>query len=351
MPTARAYCIDSPDGAFHPTSIERREPGPTEVLFDVLFAGICHSDIHTARSEWGPAHYPLVPGHELAGIVTQVGENVTGFKVGDHVGVGCFVDSCRECDNCQAGLEQFCTGTGRTIWTYNCLDHYGNYTDGGYSTAITVDEKYLLHIPESLPLAEAAPLLCAGITTYSPLKKWGAGPGKQVAIVGMGGLGHVAVKIAVAMGAEVSVISQTMSKEADGRRFGAIDYVATSEKGALRSVAGKFDLVLSTVAAEEDITSLVATCKPGGAFVDVGMPAGKSQLSLRALCGTRAVVAASMIGGIAETQEMLNFCGEHGIVPQVEVISGDQITQAYDNVVASKVRYRYVIDTSTFPEV
>ncbi|MDR2619963.1 MAG: NAD(P)-dependent alcohol dehydrogenase [Propionibacteriaceae bacterium] len=344
-------CIDSPDGLFHPTTIERREPGPNEVLFDVLFAGICHSDIHTARSEWGQAHYPLVPGHELAGIVTQVGENVTGFQVGDHVGVGCFVDSCRECESCLAGKEQFCTGAGRTIWTYNTLDHYGKYTDGGYSTAITVDEKYLLHIPDSLPLDAAAPLLCAGITTYSPLRKWGAGPGKQVAIVGMGGLGHVAVKIAVALGAEVSVISQTRSKEDDGRRFGAVDYIATSEPGALKRVAGKFDLVLSTVAAEEDITPLVATCKRGGVFVDVGMPAGKSQLSLKALCGIQAIVAASMIGGIPETQEMLDFCGEHGITAQVEVISGDQISAAYDNVVKSRVRYRYVIDTSTFPEV
>ncbi|MDR1355082.1 MAG: NAD(P)-dependent alcohol dehydrogenase [Propionibacteriaceae bacterium] len=350
MPTARAYCIAAPDAPFHPTTIERREPSADEVAFDVLFAGICHSDIHTARSEWGPAHYPLVPGHELAGIVTKVGENVTNFKIGDHVGVGCFIDSCRECESCLAGAEQFCTGPGRTIWTYNTLDRYAKYTDGGYSTAITVDAKYLLHIPNSLPLAEAAPLLCAGITTYSPLKKWGAGVGKKVAIVGMGGLGHVAVKIAHAMGAEVSVISQTLSKEADGRAFGASDYVATSEPGALKRLAGTFDLVLSTVAAEEDITPLVATCKRGGVFVDVGMPAGKSQLALRALCGSQAVVAASMIGGIRETQEMLNFCGEHGITATVEIISGDQITQAYDNVVASKVRYRYVIDTSTFPE-
>ncbi|MGB2768088.1 MAG: NAD(P)-dependent alcohol dehydrogenase, partial [Propionicimonas sp.] len=332
------------------TTITRRDPGPTEVLFDIAFAGICHSDIHTARGEWGPAKYPLVPGHELAGIVREVGAEVTGFAVGDRVGVGCFVDSCGECDNCRAGEEQFCDGPGSTIWTYNALGRDGLPTAGGYSTCITVEQDYLCRIPDSIPLQQAAPLLCAGITLYSPLKRWGAAPGKRVAIVGMGGLGHMGVQIAAAMGAEVAVISQTRSKEADGRRFGATEYYAVSEPGTLRSLARQFDLIVSTVSGDQNLNGLINCLKTGGALVDVGLPEHPVTLKLGGLVSQRRVLAGSQIGGIAETQEMLDFCAEHGLAAQVEVIGGEDINDAYDKVVASQVRYRFVIDTSTFTD-
>ena len=346
MPTARAYTIDSPTGAFHPTTIARREPGPTEVLFDIKFAGICHSDIHTARAEWGPTIYPLVPGHEIAGIVTQVGSDVTKFKVGDRVGVGCFVDSCGACDMCEAGSEQFCPDA---VYTYNSVGRDALPTAGGYSTAITVEQDYVCRIPDSIPLDAAAPLLCAGITLYSPLKRWGAGPGKQVAVVGMGGLGHMGVKIAAAMGAEVSVISQTLSKQADGLAFGAKHYYATSEPGTLEGLAKHFDLIITTVAANTDMTPLVECLRVGGVLVDVGLPQHKSEILVNSLVHGNRILAGSQIGGIAETQEMLDFCGAHGLAPQIEIIAGDDINGAYDKVVNSQVRYRYVIDTSTFP--
>ncbi len=348
MPQAIAYAIDSPTGRFGRTTIERREPGPTEVLFDVAYAGLCHSDIHTARGEWGRVNYPLVPGHEVAGIVSAVGSQVTRFAVGDHVGIGCFVDSCGDCEQCRAGYEQFCDGPGGTVWTYNGVGRDGLPTAGGYSTCITVEQDYLLRIPDSIDLAQAAPLLCAGITTYSPLRRWGAGPGKRVAIVGMGGLGHMGVQIAAAMGAEVAVISQTRSKEADGRRFGATEYYATSEEGTLRGLRRSFDLMISTVSAGLDFSRLLGCLKIGGALVDVGLPEHPIELRLNALTGGNRILAGSQIGGIAETQEMLDFCAEHGLAAQVEIIGGEDINDAYDKVVASKVRYRYVIDTSTF---
>jgi alcohol dehydrogenase (NADP+) len=348
MPQAIAYAIDGPTGSFSRTAITRREPGPTEVLFDVAFAGICHSDIHTARGEWGPARYPLVPGHELAGVVRQVGAEVTKFAVGDRVGVGCFVDSCRECEQCTSGHEQFCDGPGGTVWTYNAIGRDGVPTAGGYSTCITVEQDYICRIPEGIDLAAAAPLLCAGITLYSPLKRWGAGPGRRVAIVGMGGLGHMGVQLAAAMGAEVAVISQTRSKEADGRRFGASEYYAVSEPGTLKRLRRSFDLVISTVSGDQDLDALVGTLKVGGALVDVGLPEHPVPVNLSGLTGGNRILAGSQIGGIAETQEMLDFCAEHGLAAQIEVIGGEDINAAYDRVVASDVRYRFVIDTSTF---
>ncbi|MFZ0529347.1 MAG: NAD(P)-dependent alcohol dehydrogenase [Propionicimonas sp.] len=348
MPEAIAYAIDGPTGRFSRTTITRREPGPTEVLFDVVYAGICHSDIHTARGEWGPATYPLVPGHELAGVVRQVGSEVTGFAVGDRVGVGCFVDSCGECEQCRAGDEQFCDGPGGTIWTYNGTGRDGLPTAGGYSTCITVEQDYLCRIPESIDLAQAAPLLCAGITLYSPLKRWGAGPGKRVAIVGLGGLGHMGVQIAAAMGADVEVISHSRAKEADGLRFGASAYHAVSEPGTLRRLRKRFDLIISTVSGEQDLNGLINCLKTGGALVDVGLPEHPVKLSLGGLVGQRRILAGSQIGGIAETQEMLDFCAAHGLAAQVEVIGGEDINDAYDRVVNSDVRYRFVIDTATF---
>ncbi len=348
MPQATAYAIDGPTGRFSRTTIERREPGPTEVLFDVAYAGICHSDIHTARGEWGPAAYPLVPGHEIAGVVREVGSAVTKFAAGDRVGVGCFVDSCGECDQCRAGDEQFCDGPGGTIWTYNAVGRDGLPTAGGYSTCLTVEQDYLCRVPEAIDLANAAPLMCAGITLYSPLKRWGAGPGMRVAIVGMGGLGHMGVQIAAALGAEVAVISQTRAKEADGRRFGATEYYALSEPGTLKGLRRSFDLIVSTVSADQNLNRLIGCLKTGGALVDVGLPEHPVELNLGGLVGQRRILAGSQIGGIAETQEMLDFCAGHGLAAQVEVIGGEDIDEAYDRVVASDVRYRFVIDTATF---
>ena len=348
MPEVLAYATDDHNAEFHRTTITRREPGPTEIYFEIKYAGICHSDIHTARAEWGPAIYPLVPGHEIVGIVTKIGDQVTKFAVGDKVGIGCFVDSCRECEQCRAGHEQFCTTKPYTIWTYNTIGRDGLPTAGGYSQAITVEQDYVIRIPDEIPFEKAAPLLCAGITLYSPLKRWGAGPGKKVAIIGMGGLGHVGVQIAAKMGAEVVVISQTMSKKDDGLRFGASDYYATSEPERLRELRGSLDLMVSTVAAVADLDAMLKLLKPGGVLVDVGLPEHASTLRLSSLTNGNKVLAGSQIGGIAETQEVLDFCAANGVVPQVEIITGEDITAAYDKVVHSQVRYRYVIDTSTF---
>lgn len=347
MPEVLAYACDDEKTQFYRTTVQIRDPRPGEVRFDIKYAGICHSDIHTARGEWGPADYPLVPGHELAGIVTEVGEGATKFQVGDRIGVGCLFDSCGECEYCQAGEEQFCNNP-RPCFTYG-RDYNNEPTSGGYAQGYTVREEFGLKIPESIPFEAAAPLLCAGITMYSPLKRWGAGPGKKVAIVGMGGLGHMGVQIAAAMGAEVHVISQTRSKEADGRKLGASHYHATSEEGTLAGLRDTFDLIVCTVSdSNMDYTALVDALRPHGAFVDVGLPEHPSQVHLSSLVHGSKVMAGSMIGGIAETQEMLDFCAEKGIAPIVELISGEEITEAYDKVAASKVRYRYVIDTSTF---
>ena len=352
MPEVLAYACDDERSVFRKTTVRLREPGPGEIYFEVKYAGICHSDIHTARGEWGPAKYPLVPGHEIAGIVTKVGEGVTKYAVGDKVGVGCMTNSCGECDMCRAGYEQFCQGTPGglpgTLWTYGD-DAEGNPTAGGYAQGFTVSEDFACRIPDEIPFEAAAPLLCAGITTYSPLKRYGAGPGTKVAVVGMGGLGHMAVQIGAAMGAEVSVISHGRSKEADARRFGAEHFYATSEEGTLASLRGVFDLIICTVGADDlDYMGLIATLKPLGAFVDVGLPEAPTTLHLAALVQGAKTFAGSQIGGIAQTQEMLDFCAAHGIAPQVEIIGGEDITEAYDAVVGSKVRYRYVIDSSTF---
>ncbi|MDO5535669.1 MAG: NAD(P)-dependent alcohol dehydrogenase [Propionibacteriaceae bacterium] len=348
MPEVTAYAVASQTAPFAKTTITRRKPGPTEVFFDIVYAGICHSDIHTARGEWGTPTYPLVPGHELAGIVREVGSEVTRWKVGDHVGVGCFVDSCGTCEFCTGGQEQFCNGEGRTIWTYNSVGRDGVPTAGGYSTGITVEQDYVCRIPDSIDLQVAAPLLCAGVTLYSPLKRWGAGEGTKVAIVGLGGLGHVGVQIAAAMGAEVHVISRTDAKRDDSLRFGAVAHHATQDPTTLKRLRGTFDLMVSTVSGDSSLDAYLACLRPGGVFVDVGLPEHPSTLRLGSLTSGNKVLAGSQIGGIAETQEMLDFCAEHGVRPQVEVIGGEDITAAYDAVVNAQVRYRYVIDTSTF---
>jgi alcohol dehydrogenase (NADP+) len=341
-----AYAANSATEPLTKTTINRRDVGPHDVAFDIKFAGICHSDIHTVKGEWGEPNYPVVPGHEIAGVVTAVGSEVTKYKVGDRVGVGCFVDSCRECDSCKAGLEQYCTGTGM-IGTYNSTGRDGTPTYGGYSGAIVVDENYVLRIPDSIPLDAAAPLLCAGITTYSPLRHWNAGPGKQIAVIGLGGLGHMAVKLAAAMGAQVTVLSQSLKKMEDGLRLGASHYYATSDPDTFTKLAGSFDLILNTVSANLNMGDYVSLLKVEGTLVELGAPEKPLLVPFFPLGSFRRSLSGSMIGGIPETQEMLDFCAERGVTPEIEVIEPDYINEAYERVLASDVRYRFVIDTAS----
>ncbi|MDE1415478.1 NAD(P)-dependent alcohol dehydrogenase [Bacillus licheniformis] len=330
---------------FEQTTIERRELQPNDVLIDIKYSGICHSDIHSAYDEWGGGIFPMVPGHEIAGIVKAVGTNVKKFAVGDRVGVGCFVDSCGECEYCQSGEEQFCTKG--VIQTYNCLDYDGNPTYGGYSQYIVVKEDFVVRIPDSLNLDVASPLLCAGITTYSPLKHWNAGPGKKVAVVGMGGLGHVAIQFAHAMGAEVTVLSRSLNKQEEALRFGADHYFATGDPAVFTELAGRFDLILNTVSANLDVDAYLSLLRADGTLVNVGAPAERDQYSVFSLIMGRRSIAGSLVGGIRETQEMLDFAAEHGLAPQIEVIGADQVDEAYERVLKSDVRYRFVIDVST----
>ncbi|MFD3533936.1 NAD(P)-dependent alcohol dehydrogenase [Streptomyces sp. NPDC058664] len=343
--TVPAYAAPAANAPLERTTVPRRAVGEHDVLIEIKYAGICHSDIHQARDGWGEGIFPMVPGHEIAGIVTETGPGVTRHKVGDRVGVGCFVDSCRECAYCEQGLEQYCTqgGTG----TYNALDKNGEPTYGGYSSHIVVDENYTLRIPEGIALDEAAPLLCAGITLYSPLAHWQAGPGKKVAIVGLGGLGHMGVKIAHALGAEVTVLSQSLKKQEDGLKLGADHFYATSDPETFTKLAGSFDLIISTVSAPLDFGAYLSLVKTDGALVNVGAPEEPVALNLFSLIGGRKTLAGSMIGGIAETQEMLDFCAAHGLGAEIEVIDADRINEAYERVIASDVRYRFVIDAST----
>ncbi|GER23756.1 dehydrogenase [Zafaria cholistanensis] len=345
MTLVNAYAATSASEPLAPTKIERRDVGPHDVLIEVKYAGICHSDIHTVRGEWGPVQYPLAPGHEIVGFVTETGSDVTRHQVGDRVGVGCMVNSCRECVHCLQGEEQYCLQGN--IPTYGGLDRDGTITQGGYSTHIVVNEDFVLRVPESLDFASAAPLLCAGITTYSPLKRWGAGPGKKVAVVGMGGLGHMAVQIAHALGAEVTVLSQTLSKKEDGLRLGADHYFATSDPETFERLAGSFDLIVNTVSASIDISAYLMLLSLNGTLVNVGAPAEPLPVKATALITGRRSFAGSLIGGIRETQEMLDFCAEHGVTAETELISADQINEAYERVMASQVRYRFVIDAAT----
>ncbi|MFB7246824.1 NAD(P)-dependent alcohol dehydrogenase [Streptomyces populi] len=345
MTTVVAYAAPAAKAPLERTTIERREVREHDVLIDIKFAGICHSDIHQAREGWGKAIFPMVPGHEIAGIVAEVGSGVTKFKVGDRVGVGCLVDSCRKCDNCAAGLEQYCTGGG--VGTYNAVGKDGEPTYGGYSQKIVVDENYTLRIPDGISLDVAAPLLCAGITTYSPLKHWNAGPGKKVAVLGMGGLGHMGVKIAHALGAEVTVLSQSLRKKDDGLKLGADHYHATSDPETFKALRGTFDLILSTVSAPLDLDAYLALLRTDGAFVNVGAPEEPVRLNLFSVIGGRKTLAGSGIGGIRETQEMLDFCAAHGFGAEIELIGASEINEAYERVLASDVRYRFVIDAAT----
>ncbi|MFE3998288.1 NAD(P)-dependent alcohol dehydrogenase [Nocardioides sp. NBC_00850] len=342
-----AYAAPSAGEPLAPITIERREVGANDVLIAIEFAGICHSDIHTVNGDWGPQPFPVVPGHEIVGRVTEVGSSVTNHKVGDRVGVGCFVNSCRECDNCRNGDEQHCSTPGGGVGTYAAKDRDGSFTQGGYSTHVVVDAHFALKVPEGMDAAAATPLLCAGITTYAPLKKWGAGPGKKVAIVGLGGLGHMGVQIAHAMGAEVTVLSQSLKKQEDGLRLGADHYYATSDPATFEQLASSFDLIVNTVSAKIDLDAYLGLLAVDGTMVNVGAPAEPLSVNVFSLITNRRNFAGSMIGGIALTQEMLDFCAEHGIGSEVEVISADQINEAYARVLASDVRYRFVIDTAT----
>lgn len=340
-----AYAAPAPKAPLERTTVPRRPVGAHDVLIDIKFSGICHSDIHQATDGWGEGIFPMVPGHEIAGVVTEVGPDVTRFAVGDRVGVGCFVDSCRECEYCLRGQEQYCT-QGMT-GTYNARGKDGEPTYGGYSTHIVVDENYTVRIPDGLDLDVAAPLLCAGITLYSPLKHWGAGPGKKVAIVGLGGLGHMGVKIAHALGAEVTVLSQTLRKKEDGLRLGADHFYATSDEATFDELAGSFDLIVSTVSAPISFDAYLGLLKVDGALVNVGAPEEPVALNLFSVINGRKTLAGSMIGGIPETQEMLDFCAEHALGSDVEVIRAEEVNVAYERVQAGDVRYRFVIDVST----
>jgi uncharacterized zinc-type alcohol dehydrogenase-like protein len=346
MIQAKGYAAMSASDPLIPYSFERRDPKEHDVVIDIKFSGICHSDIHTVRNEWKSSTYPIVPGHEIAGVVTQVGTKVTKYKVGDHVGVGCFVDSCRTCQPCEVELQQFCQK--QAAFTYNGTEmDRKTPTQGGYSDKIVVDENYVLKIPQNIPLDKAAPLLCAGITLFSPLNHWKAGKGKNVAIVGLGGLGHMGVKIAAAMGAEVTVLSQSLKKKEDGIAMGAKHFHATSNPETFAQLAGTFDLIINTVSDGIDWNAFLNLLKIDGTMVQVGVPERPVPVHAFSLLMGRRSLSGSLIGGIQETQQMLDFCGKHNITPEIEVIPMNKVNEAYERVLKSDVRYRFVLDIAT----
>lgn len=341
-----SYAAPSAKAPLAPFKLDRREVGPTDVLIEIAYCGVCHSDLHQAREDWGPALFPMVPGHEIVGHVTAVGAGVLEYKVGDRVGVGCMVDSCRTCEQCAAGEEQFCD-RGASM-TYNGFEQDGKtMTFGGYSQRITVDQAFVVRVPEALPLDRAAPLLCAGITTYSPLKRFGCGPGKKVAVMGLGGLGHVGVRIARAMGAEVTVISTSERKRADAAELGAHDFLVSTDAKAMKAAAGRFDLILDTVSAVHDLNSALNLLRTDGTLVLVGVPEDALPVQPFAIIGRRRRLAGSLIGGIAETQEMLDFCAQHGVLADIETVAMADINQAWERLLKNDVRYRFVIDMAT----
>ena len=345
-PAYAAMAAKTPLGPF---SIDRREPGPHEVLIDILYCGVCHTDIHQVSDDWGGALFPMVPGHEIIGKVEKVGAEVQKWRAGDIVGVGCFVDSCRRCEACQSGEEQYCE-EGATF-TYNAVERDGaTRTYGGYSTRITVNQDYVLRIPKELPLERAAPLLCAGITTYSPLRQFGVRSGDSVAIVGLGGLGHMGVKFARAIGAHVTVLSHSPSKREDALRLGAHDFVATKESDAFEKNARRFDFILDTVSAQHDYNSYLNLLRRDGTMVLVGVPEATPLSSFPLVMGRRRL-AGSLIGGIRETQDMLDFCGDHDIAADVEVIPIQKINEAYQRMLKADVRYRFVIDLGSLRQM
>lgn len=346
MIATKAYAAEKVSAPLTPFNFERRDVGAHDVQIEILYCGVCHSDIHQVRDEWGGSIFPMVPGHEIVGRIVKVGDHVTKFKVGDLAGIGCFVDSCRVCVNCKNDEEQYCL-EGMT-GTYNARERETNApTYGGYSTAIVVDEHYTLKISDKLPLAGVAPLLCAGITTYSPLRHAGVTKGHKVAVLGLGGLGHMAVKFAAAFGAEVTMLSGSPSKEADAKRLGAHKFALTSDKAVMESLKGEFDFILNTVSAEHSYSTYLDLLKTNGTMIIVGIPSEPAKIPAFDLITQRKSILGSMIGGIKETQEMLDFCAEHNIVSDVEMIDINYINEAYERVLKSDVKYRFVIDISS----
>jgi uncharacterized zinc-type alcohol dehydrogenase-like protein len=345
LPT-RGYATKDPVSVLEPFNFERREPGPHDVLIEILYCGICHSDIHQARDEWGGSIFPMVPGHEIVGRVTRVGSKVKRFKVGELAGVGCFVDSCRVCASCKAGLEQYCEV--HLVLTYNGTEKDEKTpTYGGYSSQIVVDEHYTLKISPKLPLANVAPLLCAGITTYSPLRHFKVGPGQRVGVVGLGGLGHMAVKLAVSMGAEVTVLSTSKTKEQDARRLGAHNFVVSIDAKNLDALANHFDFILDAVSAPHDLNAYLNLLRRDGVLTLVGVPAKPLEVRAFSLLLKRRTLAGSIIGGIRETQEMLDYCAAKNIASDVEVIPIQHVNEAWERTIKGDVRYRFVIDMKT----
>jgi len=345
MIPVKGYAAPKAKIPLEPFKFERREPGPKDVQIEILYCGVCHSDIHQVRDEWGGSIFPMVPGHEIVGKVTAIGSEVTKFKVGETAGIGCFVDSCRHCPSCLAGLEQYCD-VGM-VATYNGRDKEGQPTYGGYSNQIIVDEQYTLHVSDKLPLAGVAPLLCAGITTYSPLIEWKIGKGHKVGVVGLGGLGHMAVKLAASMGAEVTVLSTSAAKKVDAEKLGAHHFVVTSDEAQVKEIAGSLDFIINTISAQHEYNFYLQMLKLDGTMILVGVPPEAPQVAAFNLIIKRRRIAGSLIGGIKETQEMLDYCAEHNITSDVEVINIDYINEAYERMLKGDVRYRFVIDMAS----
>lgn len=341
----KAYAAHSPSTPLAPFTFDRRQVGAHDVQIEILYCGVCHSDIHQVRNEWGSGIFPMVPGHEIVGRITKAGEHVTKFKAGDLAGIGCFVDSCGVCPNCQEGIEQYCD-VGM-VGTYNSKEKDGSPTYGGYSTQIVVNEKYTLKISHKLPLQNVAPLLCAGITTYSPLRYLGVGKGHKVAVVGLGGLGHMAVKFAAAFGAEVTMLSTSPSKEADAKKLGAHNFVLTTDAEQMKKATKSFDFILNTISAQHDYVTYLNLLKTNGTMIVVGIPPTPPEVPAMKLIGQRRSIIGSLIGGIKETQEMLDYCAEHNITSDVEVINADYINTAYERMLKGDVHYRFVIDTAS----
>ncbi len=341
-----AYAALSAGASLQPFQFESRKPGASDIVIEITHCGICHSDIHQVRDEWGGAAFPMVPGHEVVGRITHVGKKVRRFKVGDHAGVGCLVDSCRKCVNCRSNEEQFCEKGPAFTYNSTLMDRK-TPTYGGYASQIVVDEKFALKISKKLPLERVAPLLCAGITTYSPLKRFKVGKGQNVGVVGLGGLGHMGVKLARAMGAKVTVFSTSAHKAADAKRLGANSFVVTQDPSFAEKLEGKFDLILDTVSANHDLNAYLGLLKVGGTMVVVGVPPQPAQVHAFSLIGGRRRLAGSLIGGIKETQEMLDFCAKNKVLSDVEVIPVDQVDAAYERTIKGQVKYRFVIDLST----
>ena len=345
MRNAKGYAAQNATTPLGPFKFERREPRPHDVEIEILYCGVCHSDIHQARNEWGGSIFPMVPGHEIVGRVTRVGAHVKKFKAGDLAGVGCLVDSCRTCPSCEQGLEQYCENG--MVGTYNGKEKDGTVTYGGYSDKIVTDEQYVLKVSEKLSLERVAPLLCAGITTYSPLRQWKVAKGHRLAVVGLGGLGHMAVKLAVSMGAEVTVLSTSAKKEKDAKELGAHKFVVTTNATDLATVKNYFDFIIDTVSAEHDLNLYISLLRLDGTMILLGVPPTAPQVAAFNLIGKRRRLAGSLIGGIKETQEMLDYCAEHNIMSDVEVIPISEINTAYERMIKGDVHYRFVIDLKT----